>query len=470
MTPSPGARRAVVAGDPLTQGRFSGDRRDEGKSGTPAAHKDGRRSWTIRQPLGIGLAALFGLFGGVVAWAATVDISGAVIGGGQVQASANRIAVQHPDGGVVAETPVRNGDRVKSGDVVVRLDDASLRSELAALESELFELLASEARLEAELDGRRRLSPHPVLAEALSTDASLRSLLDQQQRQLDAHHRSLVNEVSQLRSQASQVSDEARGIQAALAAKREELALLQEELARTKQNLQRGFSTRTAVAGLERDVSQTKGELGALEAKWAELQQKGAEQRLKASASPLDAWKLSAEKLNLSRLQSRKLIDSRAAVLNKLSRLEIRAPVSGTVFDLKILGPRSVIEAAKPIMYIVPDNRPDLVVVRVDAKDIEQVGVGQEAGLRFTTFSKRSTPIVSGRVTAVSADAFVDERTQAAYYFVDVTLNNQELKRLGEVELLPGMPVEAYLQTESRSPATYVVQPIADFFAKAFRD
>ena len=429
-----------------------------------------RRSQTIRKPLGIGLAALFGLFGLVFVWATSFDISGAVIGKGQVQASANRIAVQHPVGGVVAQILANNGDKVRSGDVVVRLDDSSLRSELGPIESELFELLANENRMEAELSGLRQLAPDAILREAMTKNPYIKSLLEQQQRQLDAYYRSLTTQVSLLQEQRSQITDEARGVQAALAAKTEEFEFLNNELARSRENLQKGYITRSVVSGLEKEVIQAKGEVGSLAAKRAELDGKIAEQRLKIYAAPLDVSSLIADKLNLSRQQSKTLIESRNALLYKLSKLDVRAPVSGMVFDSKILGPRSVIEAAKPIMYIVPDAAPSLVVVRVEARDIEQVHVGQEAGLRFTTFSKRSTPIIAGRVTAISADAFVDEKKQSFYYFVDVRLIESEIQKLGGVDLLPGMPVEAFLKTEARSPASYIVRPITDFFTKAFRD
>lgn len=121
-------------------------------------------------------------------------------------------------------------------------------------------------------------------------------------------------------------------------------------------------------------------------------------------------------------------------------------------------------------MYIVPDDEPTFVVVRVEAVDIDQVQIGQEAALRFTTFNRRATPMIDGIVTAVSADAFRDESKQTFYYFVDVALIEGELSKLGDVELISGMPVEAFLTTESRSPASYVIKPIADYFAKAFRD
>ena len=429
-----------------------------------------RRSWTIRTPLWIGLAAMIGLFGFVFAWAATFNISGAVIGKGQVQASANRIAVQHPVGGVVAKILANNGDKVKSGDVVVKLDDSSLRSELATIDGELLELLANEARLEAELADKRTLSVHPLLQEAVVTDPGIRSLLHQQQRQLDAYYRSMGTQVSLLHRQRGQISDETAGIQAALAAKRDELALLEDELAQAKQNLQKGFLTRNVVSSLQRDTIKARGEVVSLAAKKAELQGKIAEQQVKTYAAPMEIRDASADKLNLSRQQSKRLIESRNAIVYKLSRLDVRAPVSGMVFDSKLLGPRSVVEAAKPIMYVVPGEKPALVVVRVEADDIEQVHVGQDAGLRFTTFSKRSTPMIDGRVTAISADAFRDEKTQAFYYFVDVQLFESEMQKLGSVELLPGMPVDAFLKTENRSPASYVLRPITDFFSKAFRD
>jgi HlyD family secretion protein len=442
----------------------------KGDIGMLPPDKPDRRSSSIRKPLGIGLAALIGLFVFVFAWAATADISGAIIGEGKVQASANRIVVQHPVGGVVAEILASDGDKVKGGDVVLRLDDSSLRSELAAVESELFEMLANEARLEAELSDSRKLSVHPLLREAVTSNPGLKPLLDQQQRQLEAHYRSLRTEVSLLNQQRNQITDEAGGVRAALAAKREELALLSDELVSAMENLRNGYITKSVVSTLQRDVIKAKGEVGSLAAKKAELEGKVAEQRLKTYAAPLGVREISADRLNLSRQQSAKLIESRNAIVYRLGKLDVRAPVSGVVFDSKLLGPRSVIEAAKPIMYIVPNNKPNLVVVRVKATDIEQVHVGQEAGLRFTTFNRRSTPMIEGQVTAVSADAFLDEKTQKPYYFVDIKLIEREMQRLGAVELVPGMPVEAFLKTESRSPASYVVRPITDFFTKALRD
>jgi HlyD family secretion protein len=429
-----------------------------------------RRSWTIRKPLGIGLTALIGLFAVTLTWATTFNISGAVIGTGQVQASANRIAVQHPIGGVVADILVGNGDKVAGGDIVLRLDDTQLRAELAKVEGELFEILANEARLEAELQDGHELVPRAILQEAIENNPQSRALLDSQQEQLDAYHEALETQLSLLEEKTLQIEDQAAGEQASLDAKQDELALLEGELAIATESLSKGIITKAVVTSLQQEVIAVKGEIGRLMSKVAELKGMVSEQELNIYALPLEMKKLSADRLNILRQQSTPLIEDRNAILYRLTQLDVRTPVSGMVFDFQVLGPRSVIEAAKPIMYIVPDSEPMLIVVRVEARDIDQVVIGQRAALRFTTFNRRATPMIEGLVTAISADAFVDARTQGFYYFVDVALVEEELRKLGDVDLISGMPVEAFLTTESRSPASYVVKPIADYFARAFRD
>jgi HlyD family secretion protein len=416
------------------------------------------------------LGAIVALFGFIGVWAATFDISGAVIGHGQVQASANRIAVQHSVGGIIAEIFANNGDKVKSGDIVLRLDDAALRSDLAAVESELFEILANEARLQAILSDRRELSVDPLLREAVEKSPDLKQVVDYQQRQLDAHYESLATQISLLREQANQSRAEAVGVQAALDAKRESLEFSDRELKENIPHLNKGIITKTLVSTLQKDVIVAKGEVGSLTAKVAELKGKVTEQLLKASALPLSIKELSADRLNLLRQQSKKLLESRSTIHYKLSQLDVRTSASGMVFDSKTLGLRSVVEAAKPIMYIVPDTEPNLMVVRVESRDIDQVYIGQEAGLRFTTFNRRSTPIIEGRVTAVSADTFVDPKTLGSYYFVDVRLTDSGLRKLGDTVLISGMPVEAFLTTSSRSPASYIIKPVADYLTRAFRD
>lgn len=298
-----------------------------------------RRSWTVRKPLVIGILAIIGLFGGVFAWAATSGISGAVLGKGKVEASGNRFAVQHPVGGVAAEIFVKNGDKVSAGDVVLRLDDPALNSELDAVDSELFELLANEARLAAEVENRRTLTVHPILQAAAIDNPSVNTLIRQQQRQLDSHFSSLSTQLSLVRTQRTQTSEEAGGVHAALAAKREELALLSQELASAQENMEKGYVTRSVVTTLQREVIKARGEAATLAAKISELRGKDSEQRLETYAKPLESRKESADTLNQSRQQSATLIAKRSALLSQLAKLEVRSPVSGMIFDSQLQVP-----------------------------------------------------------------------------------------------------------------------------------
>lgn len=429
-----------------------------------------RRSWTLRKPLSIGFIAAAALSGLLFVWGTTLKISGAVIAKGQVQVSSTRTAVQHPVGGVVAEVVAENGDKVESGDIVVKLDETQLRSELAAVEGELFEILANEARLTAELEDQKELSPHPILLEASEGNLELVALLERQQRQLDAHYISLDTQIGLLREQIRQIHDQTLAEEAVLDSKRQHLALAEDELGKALQSLQKGIITKTVVTTLRKDVIAAKGEIGRLVAKIAELKGKVSEQQLKSLTIPADLKSKISESLNLIRQSRKKLIENRSNLTYKLSKLEIKTPVSGIVHDSKILGLQSVVEAAKPLMYIVPDKEPVSASVHVDAADIDQVYLGQEASLRFIAFNRRSTPVIAGKVTNISADAFLDERTQKIYYFVEVSLIAPEIRKLGEVTLIAGMPVEAFFTTRSRSPASYITKPIADYFTRAFRD
>ena len=292
------------------------------------------------------------MVGLLFAWGTTLQVSGAVIAKGQVQVSSYRTAVQHPVGGVVSQILAWNGDKVKTGDLLLRLDDTQLRSDLAAVEGELFEILANEARLLAELDDRSELSPHPILLEAAKGNPELQELLRRQQRQLDAHYKWLDTQVGLLEEQTKQVHGRPSARSSALDAKRQQLALSQNELDNSVQSLDKGIVTKTIVTTLQKDVIATAGEIGKSTAKIAELKAKASERETQDTrhSSGLEGQELGrAEGLGQ---QEKKLIESRNNLLYKLSKLDIKSPVSGFVHNSKVLGLQSVIEAAKPIMYM----------------------------------------------------------------------------------------------------------------------
>lgn len=416
-----------------------------------------------------GLLLVF-LFGALGVWSVRTNISGAVIGTGVIEASSNLTTVQHPIGGVVAEILARNGDNVDAGDVVVRLDDWQLQSDLKVVEGDLFENLANIARLEAAIDNRPKITPDPILADAAFARAEIQSLIARQQRQLDAEFESLGTERQLLDEQILQVDAQITGVEAQLAAKSDEKAVLAQELLKAQELTDKGLMKLSEMFVLQRSDMTMRGEMGRLSAQVAELRGKISELELKRHSIVPDARQLAVTELSKLRPERTRYLERRASILDGLSKLEIRAPIAGKIHDSKVLGLRSVIVAASPLMMIIPDTDPVFVGVRIVATDIDQVFVGQDASLKFKSFNGRTIPIILGRVASVSADAFTDPTTRKPYYEVRIALRDDEMPKLGAKDLIPGMPVEAFLSTESRTPMNYVLRPILVYFDRAFRD
>lgn len=429
-----------------------------------------RRTWRIERPLVLGVASIVLLMAFIGYWSVKASIGGAVIGTGVLEVTTTRTAVQHPIGGVVAEILKRDGERVEAGEVVLRLDDSRLRSDLAVTQSALFETLASIARLEAALDGRRELNPHPLLTEAAAIDPDVRTLIARQQRQLDDHFTTIDTEMRLLDEQIIQTEAQAAGLEAQLAAKRAEQSLLDADLDRARNLANRELIRSSELSVVETAGIRVRGEIGYVEAQIAELRGKIVEIDLRRLSVVTDAAELAGVELSRLAPERIRLLEERAAILESLSRSEIRVPVSGRIIESQVYGLRSVIVAASPLMMIVPEDEPVLARLRVFATDIDQVYVGQDASLKFKAFNGRQLPIILGRVWQVSADAFLDSTTQKSYYDVMVALNEEELLKLGDRDLLPGMPIEGFLATESRTPLEYVMRPIMFYLDRAFRD
>ena len=429
-----------------------------------------RRTWSIAKPLGIGIFATLMVAGGVGVWAANVQIAGAVIAKGKIEVSTVMTAVQHPIGGVVAEVLAGNGDTVVEGQVLLRLDDTGLRSELRIIEGDLFESIATQARLEAIMEDRRVMEIPPILEDAIRRDDRIRALVDRQRRQLAEHYESIETEIHLLREQIRQVDEQIAGVRAELESKVEQTGFIKTELGQLKELADKGLVKLSMLYSLQKENLTNDGEVGRLRARIAELRGKISELELTIHTIAPDAKeKLSAE-LAKARPDTARFLEKRNGVLEEMSKLEIRAPISGTVHDSKVNGVRSVFVAASPIMHIVPRDTPLIVQVRVFDTDIDQVFVGQKASMKFLAFNGRRLPIILGEVSRISADAFLDSLLKMHYYDVLVELSSNELAKLGDRSLMPGMPVEAFLATESRTPLSYLTRPLVDYLDRAFRD
>jgi HlyD family secretion protein len=429
------------------------------------------RQWSARKPMIIGSLALLVLVGGFGTWAVGSNIAGAIIASGRIEVDRNRQVVQHPDGGVVEEILVDEGDMVEEGQTLIRLDAVDLRSELNIVEGQLFEIMARRGRLEAERDEAESIAFDPELEVMANLRNDLGELIDGQQRLFDARRTSVQREIEQLEKRRGQIADQIKGIEAQQTSVSRQLELIQQELTDQRSLLDRGLAQASRVLALERQAVNLTGTLGELVS--SEAQAEGRITEIDIEIIKLGTRRREEAITTLRDLQYRELelAEQRRSLRDRLSRLDIRAPVSGIVYGLQVQTPRSVIRAADPVLFLVPQDRPLVIAAQVDPINIDQVTIGQPVTLRFSALDQRSTPELTGNVTQVSADAFQDDASGLSYYRAEIELAEGEADRLPEgTILIPGMPVEAFIRTDDRAPIVYLVKPLTDYFTQAFRD
>ena len=425
---------------------------------------------SIRRPVILGLVATLALLMGFGLWATLTHISGAIVAQGQIEVERDRQVVQHPDGGVVAEILVSEGARVEAGQVLLRLDGAALRSELTIVEGQLSELTGRAARLTAERDGLTSLAfPADILALA-RTSEEVAAQLDGQHRLFEARAATLAEQRELLARRIDQITAQSNGISAQSAALTRQLDLIEQELASQQSLLDKGLAQAGAVLALQREQARLEGQIGELQADLAHSQ--GQVIEIEIEMSSLDTTRREEATTELRQVGPTvlELAERRRALRERIDRLEVRAPVAGIVLGLQVTTPQSVLRPAEPVLYVIPQDRPLVITARIAPIHIDEVSVGQTAELVFSAFSARDTPHLTGRVTLVSADALSDPQSGATYYTAELELAEGERARLGTRMLVPGMPVEVFLQTGRRTPLAYLVKPFTDYFAHAFRE
>ena len=430
-----------------------------------------QQRWSARTPMTIGLVALFLLIGGFGSWSVFSELSGAVIASGRIEVDQNRQVVQHPDGGVVAEILVDEGDTVDAGQTLIRLDSTLLASNLAIVEGQLHELMARRGRLTAERDGRASLEFDAELIDLAKTNPNVQDIIDGQRRLFLARLDSLQGEIDQLGKRRGQIADQVRGIEAQQQAIETQLLLIVEELEDQRSLLEKGLAQASRVLALQREEANLSGRVGELAA--SKAQAEGRITEIEIEIIKLSTRRREEAITRLRDLQYRELelAEQRRALREQLARLDISAPVSGIVYGLQVFTPRSVIRAADPVLYVVPQDRPLVIAAQVPTIHVDKVFTGQEVILRFSALDQRNTPELFGTVTKVSADSFSDEQTGIAYYRTEIVLQEGEMAKLPDnVRLVPGMPVESYLRTGDHSPISYLLKPLTDYFVKAFRE
>jgi HlyD family type I secretion membrane fusion protein len=413
--------------------------------------------------LGVGL-------GGFMLWAVITELHGAVLAPGEVAVEARRQAIQHPDGGLVADVHVKEAQVVAAGTPILTLDGTELAAQRVLALRERAETLARLDRLLAEVRSDIQVSYRPVLASMAGEIESLPHILSEETSLFDARRATLEQTTAQLAERTVQTEALIGGRSLQLTATREQLALIREELAAQEKLLDQGLTQKTRVLALRREQAQLAGQIGELEASIAES-------RSSIAGFKVERLRLEAEFREEAQAEMRTLqpkeaeLGERLRVIDtQLRRLILRAPMAGTVLGLQAHTVNGVIPAGQEIASIIPSDTPLVLMVEIDPRQIDRVHQGQPARIRFPNFDQRTTPEVDGTVVSVSADAITEPATGRRFFRAELALAPGAEAKLNNQILHPGMPVEALIQTDARSPASFLVKPLADYLVYAMRE
>ncbi|MGH6765008.1 MAG: HlyD family type I secretion periplasmic adaptor subunit [Bradyrhizobium sp.] len=400
-------------------------------------------------------------------WLVFMPLAGAVAVPGNLVVRSNVKAIQHPTGGVVAEIKVHNGMRVAAGDLLVRLDATQTQANLQMVSKQLDELRARIARLVAERDGLDR--PHiPSELKARSTEDAVRALLASEDSLFKARLNARTSQKDLLQGRVAQLTEEISGLEAQVASKAKQLELIAGEMTGIQDLYDKRLVPLTRLTTLQRETARIEGERGQLTSAIAETKSKIGEAQLQIVRLDQDFRTDVVKELGETQGKEAELAERAVAARDQLDRIEIRAPTSGVINQLSVHTIGGVIRAGDTIMEIVPDTDDLQIEARLQPNDIDQVRTGQKAFVRFSAFNQRLTPQLIGAVSYVSADTSHDQQTNAPYFTVRIALTEDELRRLGGLQLVPGMPAEVFMQTGNRTMMSYLLKPITDQLHRAF--
>jgi HlyD family secretion protein len=417
-----------------------------------------------------GYAVLVVFAGTVGVWGAGASISGAVIAPGQFVVENNVKKVQHQQGGIVGELLVSEGRPVREGDLLIRLDDTLARANLQIITRQLDQFAARSARLEAERDQAIAVVVPPDLATRGTSDPEVAALIAAETRLFAIRAAARKGQRAQLNKRISQSRSEIDGLMEQRSAKASEAEMIKRELTGVRDLYSRNLVQITRLSALEREAASLTGQRGQLTAQIAQVEGRIAETELQILQLVDD---LRAEAMrDLREIQGRtgELLERRVAAEDQLKRMDIRAPATGVVHHMQVHTVGGVITPAEPTMLIVPTGDLLHLEVRVAPQDYDQVSVGQRASIRLHAFNQRTTPELSGAVTRLSPDITREPQTGLTYYTVRIGVPLIELDRIAPLQLSAGMQADVYLQTGDRTPISYLMKPVKDQFAKAFRE
>jgi HlyD family type I secretion membrane fusion protein len=417
-----------------------------------------------------GLLVVAVMFGGVGTWAALASLTGAVIAPGIVSVDSNRKTIQHLQGGSVAEILVRDGDFVEAGALLVRLDDTQARAKLTMFDSRLDILRARQDRLLAEQQGAADIEFTSAANQGPMQNSNFEEIVKSQKSIFDARRLALQGQTDIQNQRISQLREQIRGLHALRDSKGRQVAIIQDELKGLRELFAQGFAPRTRILALERTAEQLEGERSQHLTEVARAQEGISEAELQIIQLRKGFIETVVKEVQDVQTEIFSLAQEQIAARDVLDHIEIRAPLAGVVVGLDVHTVGGVVAAGQTILNIVPEGDKLVVESRMRPEDIDKVAPGQAAFLRFSAFNLRTTPELTGSVVTVSADRLVDTRTGESYYSARIEIPDRELEKIGTLRLIPGMPVEVFIQTSERTALSYLMKPLRDGLVRTFRE
>ncbi len=423
-----------------------------------------------KSSIALGVIAIAVAVGGLGVWGTLVPLASAVVASGKFTVDSKRKTVQHAEGGTISAIYVRDGDVAKAGEVLVEFEGGQVSTSHAIARIAYFDAVVTAARLRAMLVGQEDFAVPRFVAEAAAKDAEVSGMINSQKTLLQALVREQDGQVRVLNQRIEQLKDEISGIQSeqTAAAKQEKMAA--DELATLMNLSERGYATRDRVLGAQREKVQLEGMLGRFRSRIA-----GAYKEI--STTELEILQLGVKRKRETVAELRdiehRIFDLKERYLDaasRLDRLQVRAPVSGTVVESRTHTVGGVVRPGDPLLEIVPAKDRLVVAAQVQPQDIDSLSVGQTTEVRLTGLNQRVTAPMSGRVVYLSADSLTDQRTQSQYFAVHVAIDPSNLAQQDDVALLPGMPADIVIKTGSRTAMAYLMQPLFDSMNRAWRE
>lgn len=416
---------------------------------------------------GFALLVILFVVGGT--WSYFAGLAGAVVAQGQLVVEGKPKTIQHLDGGIVSSILIDDGDRVETGQPLIRLDDTLLNANLAIYQNRLQEGLAQRARLVAERDGNETITWDDSLFDLLVIEADI-GVRNGQETLFSARRETRDGQIAQLQEKIRQLDNQTNGLKALKASKSAQLAFLDEEVDGIRALREQGLVPNSQLMSLERQREELIGQNAEHDAELAGIQNTISETQIQILQIGREFRESVLAELRQVEQEVNDMTQQLYATKEQLKRVEIKAPVTGIIHELSVFTIGGVVAPAAPVLQIVPQEERLQVEAKVEPRSVDEIYPGQSAALRFSALNQRTTPELTGQVEQISANVITEEQTGASYYLVRIVVSEEELRRLDGQLLIPGMPVEVFIKTQDRSALNYFLKPLLDQMQRAFRE